>query len=180
MTPSVDPMNMAGAVIRPPANVEGTSGSLSKVEQLFRHFEEHEYRERRTLEEYRATIEKIQNPMVKFVLSLIQLDEARHHELADQMLSTLEKNIFWRSPPAALEVFQGVGADREELLTLVRRFAELEQDGTKEYESLLTESKGYYEGLFSALLRALIRDSDKHLMFLQFLEKYLKAARPGA
>jgi rubrerythrin len=170
-------MNMAGAVIRPPANVEGTPTGLSKVEQLLRHFEEHEHRERNALEEYRATIEKIQNPMVKFVLNLIQLDEARHHELANQMLSTLEKNLFWRSPPGALEVFQGVGAEREELLALVRRFAGLEQDGIKEYENLLSESKGFYEGLFSALLRALIRDSEKHLMFLQFLEKYLKDAR---
>lgn len=176
MTPSVDPMDMPGALISS-GKSEPPAGGPSKVEELLRHFEDHEYRERKTLEEYRATIEKIQNPMVKFVLNLIQLDEIRHHELANQMLSTLEKNLFWRSPPGALEVFEGVGAEREELLALVRRFAELEQAGIKEYESLLSESKGYYEGLFSALLRALIRDSEKHLMFLQFLDKYLKGAR---
>lgn len=177
MTPSVDPASLPGAFIGTTGRIGGATEGPSKVEQLLRHFEQHEHRERQTLEDYRATIEKVQNPMVKFVLNMIQMDEARHYELVNQMLSTLEKNLFWRSPPAALDVFQGAGADREELLALVERFAELEQAGIKEYANLLSASKGYYEGLFSALLRGLIRDSEKHLMLLEFLERYLKTAR---
>lgn len=177
MTPGVDPMSVVGDLGWPKGKLAGDSEGPSKVERLLRHFQEHERKEGQTLEEYREIIERVGNPMVKFVLNLIELDETKHHEVANAMLATLEKNLFWRHPPAALDVFRGVGAEKEELLALVQRFVRLERDGIKEYKRLLSEAKDYYEGLFSVLLRALIQDSEKHLMFLEFLRKYIQTAR---
>ena len=178
MAPSVDPMNVTGGLIWPPGQIGGSTEGPSKVEQLLRHFEDHEHKEQKTLEEYQGAIEKTEHPMVKFLLNLIRLDEAKHYEVVNSMLSTVQKNLFWRDSPAALDLFQGVGAEQEELLALVKKFIRLEREGIKEYESLLSETKDYYEGLFSLLMRGLIKDSEKHLMFLEFLQKYLKAARP--
>ena len=149
----------------------------SKIELLLRHFENHEYKEQKTLEEYRDAIGRVKNPMAKFLLDLIGQDEIKHHELVNAMFATLEKSIFWRHPPAALDVFEDVGTDKEELLALVAKFSRVEREGIKEYEALVGDTKGYYEGLFSLLLRMLIKDSEKHLMLLEFLEKYIKAAR---
>ncbi len=176
MARDVDPMLLVGDLGWPSARLEAPTEGPSKLEQILQHFEDHEHRERRTLQEYRETIENVENSMVKFVLNLIQLDEAKHSELVSAMLATLEKDLFWRHSPAALDVFRGVGAEKEELLALVKRFIHLERDGIREYESLRSEAKDYYEGLFSVLLRALIGDSEKHLMLLEFLQKYLKVA----
>lgn len=176
MTPGLDPANVSDLIWLPQA-LGGSTEGPSKVEQILRHFEDHEQQEQKTLEEYRQAIERAEHPMVKFLLNLICLDETKHHEVIRAMLSTLQKNVFWRDPPGALDVFQDVGAEREELLTLVNKFIRLERTGIKEYEDLLPDTKGYYEGLFTLLVRALVKDSEKHLMFLEFLQKYLKAAR---
>ncbi len=175
MARNVDPMLLVGDRGWPSARLEGSREGPSKLEQLLQHFEDHEHKERRTLQEYRDTIEDVDQPMVKFVLNLIQLDEAKHYEVVNAMLATLQKDLFWRDTPAALDVFRGVGAEKEELLAFVKRFIQLERDGIREYESLRSEAKDYYGGLFSVLLRALIKDSEKHVTLLEFLQKHLKA-----
>lgn len=177
MAPKFDPIDVTGAFIGLPVEGGGSTEGPPKVERLLRHFEDHEYKERKTLEEYRGAIEKAQNPMVRFLLDLIRLDEEKHHEVINTMLSTLEKHVLWRHSPAALDVFQDVGAERAELLALVQKFIRLEREGIKEYEGLLSDTKGYYEGLFPLLIRALIKDSEKHLMFLEFLQKYIRTTR---
>jgi len=177
MTPGVDPMSVVGDLGWPTGKLGSDSEGPPKVERLLRHFQEHERKEGQTLQEYREIIERVGNPMVKFVLNLIRVDETKHYEVANAMLATLEKNLFWRDSPAALDVFRSIGEEKEQLLALVKKFIRLEREGIKEYESLLSEAKDYYEGLFPVLLRALIKDSEKHLMFLEFLRKYLQAAR---
>jgi len=177
MARGADPMSVVGDLGWPMGKPGGAGEGLSKVERLLRLFEEHERKEGQALQEYREIIERVENPMVKFVLNLIRLDEAKHYEMVNAMLATLEKSLFWRPSAAALDVFQGVGADKEELLALVKKFIQLEREGVKAYESLLSEVKDCYEGLFSALLRSLIKDSEKHSMFLEFLREYIQTAR---
>ena len=52
----------------------------------------------------------------------------------------------------------------------------LEKDGIREYQTLVKESSGYYHGLFKVLLDSMIRDSEKHVELLQFLNTNLKDA----
>jgi hypothetical protein len=40
---------------------------------------------------------------------------------------------------------------------------------------LLKESAGYYYGLFTLLIEAMIRDSEKHIEMLEFLARRLKS-----
>ena len=175
MARNVDPMLLVGDLGWPSARIDVPREGPSKLEELLQHFENHEQQERRMLQEYRDTIENVDHPMVKSVLNLIQLDESKHYEVVNAMLATLQKDLFWRDTPAALDVFRGVGAEAEELLALVKRFIQVERDGIREYESLRSEVEDCYEGLFSVLLRALIKDSEKHLTLLEFLQEYLKA-----
>jgi hypothetical protein len=176
MVRGVDPMILVADPGRPSAGLEGPREGPSRLEQLLRHFEDHEQQERRALHEHRDTIENVEDPMVKFVLNLIQLDEARHYEVVNAMLAAPVRTLFCRQPPAVPGVFRSVRAKKEELLALVKRFIQLERDAIREYESLRSGANGYYEGLFSVLLRALSKDSKKHLMLLEFLQKYLRAA----
>ena len=113
MAQSVDPMSVVGDLGWPKGQLGGDSEEPPKVERLLRHFEEHERKEGRTLQEYREIIERVGNPMVKFVLNLIQVDETKHYEVVNAMLATLEKNLFWRDSLAALDVFRGVGEEKE-------------------------------------------------------------------
>lgn len=147
--------------------------SPSTVEQLLRRFESHEEDEQRTLDEYRTALEQIEHPMARFVLGLIRVDEEKHREVVAAMRATLVQGIFWASPPAALSVSRRIGPERDVLLALTERFVGMEREGIKEYKRLLRQTRGMYDGLFTVLLRALIKDSEKHLLYLEFLQDYL-------
>ena len=50
----------------------------------------------------------------------------------------------------------------------------LEKEGISEYRKLIRESSGYYNGLFKILLDSMIRDSEKHIELLEFLNEHLR------
>ncbi len=62
MAPSVDPMNVPGELIWLPGRIGGATEGPSPVEQLLRHFKDHEHKEQKTLEEYRHAIERASSP----------------------------------------------------------------------------------------------------------------------
>lgn len=165
-----DPLLAARDTLWPPR--EGEEGHPN-VEQLFELFKGHELKEREALLEYREAIEQASNPMAAFLLNLIRLDEEKHSEMIHAMIATFEKNLYWTKPPEALDLFREAGADPDRLLPLVEKFIRLEQEGIKEYKSLLRATKKMYRGLFSVLLHSVIKDSEKHLLFLEYLQKYL-------
>lgn len=151
----------------------------SPAERLLRQFERHETHEQETLQEYRDAISVTENPIVRFFLRLIQLDEEKHRELIGAMKSTFEKGLFWTQAEAPLDPTRRVGPERETLLPMVKEFIRVERVGIKEFKQLLGDTQNLYGGAFDALLRALIMDSEKHVMFLRFVHGYLKkAGRP--
>ena len=52
-------------------------------------------------------------------------------------------------------------------------FIRVEREGIRDYKNLLKESSGYYHGLFKVLLESMIRDSEKHVELLEFLNESL-------
>ena len=153
---------------------EDGGAGLSKAEQIYREFKEHEDEEGRALEGYRDAIARTENPVVKFLLNTIRLDEEKHRDMLNLMSSTFQRDLFWTREEVGLDVFKKIGPEREQLVMLVDKFLQVEEQGIKEFKTLLSDTEDLYEGVFSLLLRALIRDSEKHLMLLKFLRNFLK------
>ena len=152
------------------------SPEISAVERLMNEFEAHEDGEKQLLHRYKETAEKSNNPLIRFLLRLIISDEEKHHAVTHAMVSTLRGDLTWTKPEEAIRGLYELGEGKEELLKLTEDFIEVEKEGIEEYKKLIKTSKGYYRGLFVLLLQSMIRDSEKHVEILEFLQQRLKEA----
>jgi rubrerythrin len=152
---------------------KGIGGEISPVERLFNHFEAHEAKEEKSLEQYRKLARNLTNPATRFILQLIISDEEKHRAVIHAMLATLRGSMLW----TAEESLQGApdpAATNATLRETTKELIRLEKDGIKEYKKLAEDSKGYYHGLFKLLLDSMIHDSEKHIELLEFLRASLK------
>jgi len=155
---------------------EPGSDELSEVERLMNEFEVHEGHESEFTRRYKEISEKTANPLIRFLLRLIVSDEEKHHAVTHAMVSTLRGDLTWTKPEDAISGLYELAGTQEELLRLTEDFIEVEKSGIEEYKRLIKVSKGYYHGLFSLLLRAMVHDSEKHVEILEFLRQRLKEA----
>jgi bacterioferritin (cytochrome b1) len=147
---------------------------LSHVERLLNRFEAHESEEEHALEEYKKFLDGIKEPATRFVLQMILSDEEKHRAVVHAMIATLRGSLNWTQPPGSLEGEGSEAIDSKRLLDVTEKFIELEKSGIKEYKALLGESTNYYQGLFNILINSMIRDSEKHIELLEFLEQRLR------
>jgi bacterioferritin (cytochrome b1) len=92
------------------------------------------------------------------------------------MVSTLKGSLNWTKPKDSLEDLGDVAAINGKLREATEEFIRLERDGIRDYKGLIKESSDYYHGLFKVLLDSMIRDSEKHIDLLEFLQESLKTA----
>jgi len=152
------------------------SPEISEVERLMNEFEAHEGKEKEFLRCYQEIAQKVNNPLIQFLLQLIISDEERHREVMRVMASTLKGSLNWTKPRDAIRGGMDWGEDKEELFSLTEDFIRTERKGIRECKNLMKASKGDYRGLFALLLQAMIHDSEKHIEILEFLRSKLKEA----
>ena len=85
------------------------SDETSEVERLMREFESHETHEAVYVRRYREMFQRMQNPLVKFLLELILADEEKHHTVLQSMTSTLKGSLTWTWFETALEGLYNLG-----------------------------------------------------------------------
>jgi rubrerythrin len=147
---------------------------ISPVEKLLNEFEAHEAKEEKALEFYRNTFSHMPNPMTRFLMQLIISDEEKHRAVMHAMVATLKGSLTWTKPADSLAGVGDLSSMDGKLREVTDGFIRLEKDGIREYKALAKESGGYYHGLFKILLDSMIRDSEKHIELLEFLNENLK------
>ena len=148
---------------------------ISRIEKLLNEFEAHEAKEDRALEFYKQTLTNMPNPMTRFLMQLIVSDEEKHRAVVHAMVSTLKGSLTWTKPPDSLEGGGDLAGVNGKLREVTQELLRLEKDGIREYKILVKESSGYYHGLFKVLLDSMIRDSERHVELLEFLDKSLES-----
>lgn len=148
--------------------------AIPRVERLLNYFEAHEAKEERSLERYRQIFSETTNPGARFLLQLIIADEEKHQLITQAMALTLRGSLNWSKPVGSLEGNGEQVSDAARLLACTDGVIDLEKEGIREYKLLLKETVGYYHGLFTILLKSMIRDSEKHLELLEFLRERVK------
>ena len=153
-----------------------TPEGISPVERLLNEFEAHEAKEERSLEIYKKTLGETANPMTRFLLQMIVSDEEKHRAVIHAMVATLKGSLTWTKPAGSLEGGDDVAEVSGKLRAATEEMIRIEQEGIREYKTLLEESSGYYHGLFKILLDSMKRDSEKHVELLEFLKGSLESA----
>ena len=152
------------------------SDETSEVERLMKEFESHEMHEAVYVRRYREMFQRMQNPLVKFLLELILADEEKHHTVIRAMTSTLKGALTWTRFENAIEGLYNLGDQKDEILKVTEDFMRTEKKEIVEYRKLMRATNRYYQGLFTLFLAAMIHDSEKHVEILEFLRKQLKSA----
>lgn len=147
---------------------------ISPVEKLLNEFEAHEAKEDRALEFYKRTMAHMPSPLTRFLMQMIVSDEEKHRAVMHAMVSTLRGSLNWTKPSDSLEGSGDLASMNGKLREATEELLRLEKDGIREYKVLVKESSGYYHGLFKVLLDSMIRDSEKHVELLEFLNENLK------
>ena len=155
-------------------STKATTGEISPVESLLNAFEAHEMKEENSIEDYKKALDACPNPVTKFLLQLIISDEEKHRAVIHAMVATLKGSLTWTRPQDSLQGSTEIAELNGRLRTSTDAFIELEKEGIKECKALIKESSGYYHGVFKILLDSMIRDSEKHIELLEFLNDQLK------
>jgi len=148
------------------------SPEFSAVERVMNQFQAHERREEKIVQRYRDIAKTSPNALIKFLLHMIVADEERHHAVTNLIIETLKSDLAWTKQQETVQALYDLPSDQE-LLRITEDFIRLEDEGIKEYQSLMKATEGYYRGLFSVLCKSIIRDSEKHVEILQFLRDKL-------
>ena len=152
------------------------SPEISPVERLLNEFEAHEAKEEKSLKQYRKLLDRMPNPVTRFLLQLVISDEEKHRAFIHAMIATLRGSLTWTKPEGSLEGPADLAETNGQLRVSTDAFIELEKEGIRECKMLVKDSSGYYHGVFKILLDSMIRDSEKHIEILGFLKEHLKQA----
>ena len=147
------------------------SVEVSPIERLLNAFEVHEAKEDKSIEQYRAAMSGVRNPMTRFLLQIIIADEEKHRAVIHAMVATLKGSLTWTKPEGSLEGTADFAMTSRRLRETTDEFIELERNGIEQFETLMDQSRGYYHGVFKILLDSMVRDSEKHIKLLEFLKE---------
>jgi hypothetical protein len=155
----------------------GEPSPTHNVERLIQQLEGHALSEARSIELYRR-LSHSNDPVVRFVMSLVLEDEEHHHALIERMVARLRDDALWTHSPNAVPVGDGVRlAETDPLVSSVtaHRLAEDERCGEAAIWGLAREARGLHQGVLTLLLELLANDSEKHRRALTFVEGRLAA-----
>lgn len=150
------------------------SPEFSAVQHLMNEFKGQENDEAKWLKSYQEIADKAEDPLLRFLLSLIIADEERHHQIIDRMISRLRNDLAWTRPEGISQMKSVSAAKNAGLRAILERFLAVERSGIKEYERLSKASGGLGHDLFGLLCRTMIYDSEKHIGILEFLQRRLR------
>lgn len=156
------------------------SPEFSTVQRLMHEFQTHESDEARWVAIYKKLAHESDDPLIRFLLSLIVADEERHHEIIHHIVSGLKDELAWTRAETVAAKPPEPDKRAGELSKTIDRLLAVERDGIGEYEKLVKTTEGFHQDLFGMLCRTMIHDSLKHIGILDFIKSTLrKRQRPA-
>jgi hypothetical protein len=153
----------------------------SPFEQLVRIADVHATAEAESLAIYRELADSTHNPVVKLLLEMVLEEEERHHGLMRRIQATLHDGLRWTSSPEALPDADGVGTvEDEDARSTLKSLYHEEQLGAAQLRKLAHDNRDLSDGLVSALLEWIARDSEKHAAIMDYILKRQHISHPRA
>jgi len=145
------------------------SCTYAASERLVRALEAHASAEAHDLADCRDLAQRSDDPYVKLLFDLIIDDEQRHQALLESMVRHLQDG----SEAPAMPSFQSSGDSAPlsgvEPAAALRDLIRNNHEGARHLRHIGRQDAAVYDGLYSLLLEAIARDSEKHAVILRFL-----------
>jgi rubrerythrin len=139
-------------------------------ERLLRALEAHASAEAHDLAECQDLVQRSDDPYVKLLFDLIIDDEQRHQALLQSMVGRLHDGS---EAAVAIPMFDAPKdppiLSSVELAAALRDLIRNEHEGARHLRHIGRQDGTVYDGLYSLLLEAIARDSEKHAVILRFL-----------
>jgi hypothetical protein len=114
-----------------------------------------------------SIIQKTDNPLIRQVMEIIQVDSQRHHLVQQMIIDTFERQSITISPDELTDVWD-----------LVEKHIELERKTVDLANEALTALKGTKMVVVQYLIEYLLEDENKHNKILDNLEGIKKGMYP--
>jgi len=138
-------------------------------ERLVRALEAHASAEAHDLADCRDLAQHSDDPYVKLLFDLIIEDEQRHQALLESMVRHLQDESEVLSMPRFQSSGDSATLSAVELAAALRDLIRNEHEGARHLRHIGRQDATVYNGLYSLLLEAIARDSEKHAVILRFL-----------
>jgi len=139
------------------------------LEEIVRKLRKHLRLEKKSIEMYRSTLEKIKSPVLREVLEGILIDSIAHMELLKASINVLKEASKIKFEIEAEEIREK--EETEKLIKVLEEHLRLEEDAVKNLISL-AEKVGIYS--IRETLRSLYEDEKRHHMLLRNIIMALK------
>ena len=130
------------------------------------------------LDEYAAIAETTESKALKYVIDLLLADERRHHQFFNDLAASLKSQAEFAADEPLVPRLDLDRVGRTELLDTTERLLENERDDLKELQHLRKELHDVKDTtLWDLLLDIMVRDTEKHIAMLRFVEKHAPSRR---
>lgn len=137
-------------------------------------FQVHVREEQTFLDSYRALVDDIGEPGMRFLVELILDDEERHHALMERMAKQARGDPSGESTP---EPPRFTADDAARLLEPTERFYAAEQEDRAKLAALARDLRPVRDDtLWSLLVELMEIDTNKHVKILEYLRRRLRDA----
>jgi rubrerythrin len=138
-------------------------------ERLLRALEAHASAEAHDLADCQDLAQRSDDPYVKLLFGLIIGDEQRHQTLLESMVRQLQNGSEAASMPTAESPGDLAPLPGVQLAAALRDLIRNQHEGARHLRHIGRQEAAAYDGLYSMLLEAIARDSEKHAAILRFL-----------
>ena len=146
-------------------------------EALADYLRHHVEAEQGALDAYEQALRDRPDDVASYLIRMILGDEARHHDIFEQIKNSLESSIRWQSVDPHLPQMRLEGDDAAQLLETTEKLLALEQEDAKELKALRKEWErdSGERRLWALLVETAEFDTKKHIRMLEFLRSLLRA-----
>ena len=130
------------------------------------------------LNEYAAIAEATESKALNYVINLLLDDERRHHRYFNELASSLKSESELSGDDPVVPRLDLDRVDRAELRETTERLLEHEKSDAKELERLRKELRDVKDTtLWGLLVDIMLRDTEKHIAILRFVEQHTPSKR---
>ena len=151
------------------------AGASTWEQQLYDHVASHGKNEGQILSSYEELANGTDSPAFAYLARLILDDERRHHQMLDDLATTIRTTAELSGEPTPIPALDPVTDDRDRLLAQTERFLAFEKDDNKVLERLAKELKDVRNTtMWQLMVRIMQQDNEKHRRILEFVRERLR------
>ena len=145
---------------------------------MFEHLTEHTRREGAMLNDYAEIAATTESKALSYVINLLLEDERRHHRYFNELALSLKSESELSGDDPIVPRLDLDRVDRTELLETTERLLEHEKADAKELERLRKELHDVKDTtLWGLLVDIMLRDTEKHISILRFVQQHTPSKR---